>query len=119
MAGLPPDTLQLIRGLPGAGGGSVVVTGGTENGHSSHGPNLPIFDISKSVALEKFIKTNATVKNNPSFCTSKGSSCHFKWLYNGYWFTDEDAAHFHVCKDGTPAPAGKSAALFKKACTKT
>jgi hypothetical protein len=118
LAGEPQDALQTIKSLASAGGGNITVTGGTENGHASHGPNIPVFDLAKTSQLSNFIKTNATIKNNPSFCSAGGGNCHFKWLYNGYWYTDEDSAHFHVCKDGTTAPSGKSVALFQKACTK-
>ncbi len=117
VAGLPGGTVSFLVGLPSACSCNVIITGGTENGHASHGANIPVFDLSKSVTLYNFIKTNASIKANPSFCKSHGGTCHQKWLYNGYWFTDEDSKHWHVCKDGTTAPAGKSVTLFKKACT--
>jgi len=118
--GLPGGTVSFLTGLPGACGCDVLITGGTENGHSSHAQGLPIFDLDTPAVLVNFIKTNATVKDNPSFCYASGGSCFRKWLYNGYWFTYEvngSHTHWHVCQDGTTAPAGKSVALFTKACT--
>ena len=122
VGGLPGGTVSDIRNLASSCGCKVVITGGTEAGHSSHGANIPVFDLSKTDTLYNFIKTNATVKDNPSFCTVGSGSCYKKWLYNGYWFTDEsggpNTAHWHVCKDGTVAPPGKPAGLYIKACTK-
>ena len=121
--GLDNATVMFIKSLPGLCSCDVMITGGTENGHASHGAGIPVFDLATSLKLLNFIKTNATVKSNPSFCYSNSSTCFSKWLYNGYWFTDETAGalhggHWHVCKDGTAAPVGKSAGLFIKACTK-
>ena len=120
--GLDNATVMFIKSLPGLCSCNVVITGGTENGHASHGSGIPVFDLSISPALLSFIKTNASVKANPSFCYSNSSTCFSKWLYGGFWFTDETAGalhggHWHVCKDGTTNPPGKSAGLFKKACT--
>ena len=120
MNGLPGDTVSFLKSLPGAVGANLLITGVTEHGHSSHGPGLPVFDIQKIPVLISFIKTTGTGPN-PSFCTTLKDgtkSCHSKWLYNGYWFTDEDSAHFHVCKDGTAGPSQDKVALFTKACTK-
>ena len=124
VAGLDAGVVSFLKTtLTGACGCEVVITGGTEDGHSSHGPNIPVFDLRKNNALNNLIMTNATVKNNSSFCYTNSSTCFVKWLYKGYWFTDETlgakrGSHWHVCKDGTTAPAGKSVSLFIKACTK-
>jgi type IV secretory pathway VirB2 component (pilin) len=119
--GLDGTLIGDLKSLASACGCKVTITGGTEGGHSSHGSGIPVFDLSKTDTLYNFIKTNATVKANPSFCDVKAGYCFQKWLYNGYWFTDETGGskfpHWHVCRDGTTAPAGKSAGLFQKACT--
>jgi len=117
VGGLPGGTVSFLTGLPSACSCDVAITGGTEAGHASHGASIPVFDLSLTPALLNFIKTNATIKNNPSFCTGgSNGTCHRKWLYGGYWFTQE-GDHWHVCQDGTTNPPGKSAALFTKACT--
>jgi hypothetical protein len=121
VGGLPKTTIDDIKNLAAACNCEVDITGGTEYGHASHAANVPIFDLSKTVKLYDFIKNNATVKENPSFCNPNSTGvCYKKWLYNGYWFTDETTGdvHWHVCKDGTTAPAGYSVGLFTKACTK-
>jgi hypothetical protein len=113
--GLPQDTISFIKGLSGSAG-NIVITGGTENGHSSHGQNLPIFDLRKTNALISFILRSGKGPN-PSFCNTGTGKCYTKWLYSGYWFTDE-GDHYHVCKEGTQAPTAARVGLFTKACTK-
>jgi hypothetical protein len=113
--GLPADTISFIKGLAGSGG-NIVITGGTENGHSSHAAGMPIFDLRKTTALIIFIMQSGTGPN-PSFCNTSSGKCYSKWLYGGYWFTDE-GDHYHVCKDGTVSPTAARADLFRKACTK-
>ncbi len=127
VGGLDPFTVQFIKDLASAGqcNCKVVITGGTENGHKSHGSSIPVFDLSRTEKLFGYIKSNSTVNNNPSFCNYKEGKvgpCFQKWLYKGYWFTDETGGsgdpHWHVCKDGTVAPPGKPVGLYIKACTK-
>ena len=97
--GLPADTIVFIKSLPALCGCKVTITGGTENGHKTHAPSSPIFDLRKNDNLVNFIKkSGSAVGPNPSFDGFP------KWLYGGYWFTDETRVggdpHFHVCKDG-------------------
>lgn len=49
-----------VVALKAACGCSVVVTGGTEPGHKSHGPGIPVIDLRKSTALNTYITTNGT-----------------------------------------------------------
>ena len=129
VGGLPLDAVNHLKNLAANCPCSILITGGTEAGHVSHGANVPVFDLSRSADLLKFIKTNATVKENPSFCSPsrKNGVCFYKWLYNGYWYTDEVGAelygiapHWHVCKDGTPPdlPTPEKIAVFGQACNK-
>ncbi len=116
--GLPSDAISVIKGLTGSCG-KIIITGGTESGHTTHAPGLPIFDLSKGAACVTFIKANGTGPN-PSFCKKDaggGSTCYQKWLYNNYWFTDE-GDHWHVCKENTAAPSPEKTNVFRKACTK-
>ena len=102
--GLPLDTIAFIKSIPALCGCKVTITGGTENGHKTHAPNMPIFDLKHDQKMINFIeKSGSAVGPNPSFL---GFS---KWLYGGYWFTDE-GNHFHICKDGI--------AKFKAPCNK-
>ena len=116
--GLPSGAITVIKGLT-SSCGKIIITGGTESGHTTHAPGLPIFDLSKSAACVTYIKANGTGPN-PSFSKKNaggGSTQYQKWLYSGYWFTDE-GDHWHVCQDNTPAPSPEKTAVFKKACTK-
>ncbi len=75
----------------------VVVVGGTEYGHQSHGMNAPdTYDLRFTSILNSYIKKSASVVA-PSF------SGNTRYLYNGYWYTDEKNAgvieHFHVCQE--------------------
>jgi len=121
VAGLPPATISFIQSLAPGFGGRVIITGGTEDGHASHGPSIPVFDLSITPQSKTFINANGGPLNK-SFCkyangqNSAPTSCYSKRLYNGYWFTDE-GDHWHVCQNGTAAPAGKSVPLFRNACT--
>lgn len=115
--GLPSGTISAITSLQSAVGQNIVITGGTECGHTTHAPGLPIFDLGRNDSMTIYIKNNATIKNNSSFSTN---GVRFrKWLYNGYWYTDE-GDHLHACKDGTTwggGPVNKNAAI-QKACNK-
>lgn len=81
----------------------VIVTGGTEAGHSStaqtsshaakDGGIGQVFDLARNTDLEKYLKANAQ-KIAPSFTGMN------RYLYKGYWYTTE-SDHFHVCQDGT------------------
>ncbi len=128
VGGLDSGTVTFIKDLASASqcNCKVVITGGTENGHKSHGASIPVFDLSRTQALFGYIKANSTTNDNPSFCSydknGNVGTCFKKWLYKGYWFTDEtggsNTPHWHVCKDGTVAPPGKPVGLYIKACTK-
>jgi len=105
--GFPSDTINLIKSLQSSCGCNILVTGGTEKGHATHAKNLPVFDLRYESGNTKLNNLIMNSKANPSFSGNQ------KWLYNGYWFTDEKSAvtrHWHVCKEGT--------AISKAACTK-
>ena len=129
-SGAGAGTVQAIKDLAAACGCQVTITGGTEAGHVSHGANVPVFDLTRTSELLTFVKNNATIKSNPSFCSPSRTNgvCFKKWLYKGYWYTDEtDAeafgikAHWHVCKEGTPPDISTPAkiSVFTSACNKS
>lgn len=70
---------------------TVVVTGGTEGGHASHGPNLPIVDVRKNSSLNTYIANNGERTN-----ASCGLASAPKFNLNGSTYVDE-GNHWHVC----------------------
>lgn len=116
--GLPSSAISAIQSLQSAVGVNIIITGGTECKHTTHAPGLPIFDLDRNGTLVTFIFKNATVKNNQSF--NKNRVRTYKWLYNGYWYTDE-GNHFHVCKDGTTysGPEANKVIAIKEGCNQT
>jgi hypothetical protein len=69
----------------------LIVTGGTEAGHSTHGKNRAALDISRDVS--------ATIKSTPAISTSGGRPV---YSYNGFRVWDEDSAHFHAWEPANP-----------------
>lgn len=83
----------------------VLVTGGTEAGHSKAGSSSHakkdggvgnVFDIAKTKEVIEFLQKNAE-KVAPSFQAPKGSPT-LRYLYRDFWYTLEPD-HFHVCKN--------------------
>jgi hypothetical protein len=81
----------------------VVVTGGTEEGHETHGRERPdTFDLRYNKTLQDFFLKNAEIIDN-SFKRN------VRYLYNNYWYTDEyyplsGIRHFHNCKNRSDSP---------------
>jgi hypothetical protein len=69
----------------------LIVTGGTEAGHSTHGKNRAALDISRDVS--------GTIKSTPAISTSGGRPV---YSYNGFRVWDEDSAHFHAWEPANP-----------------
>ncbi len=106
--GLAGSAVTAIRNLSTACGCNVMVTGGTEYwkhsraGTGSHAPGNAVFDLrwdGDSTSLANTIKSGGNSK--PSFAGNT------RWLYNGFWYTDEKSAelhggrrHWHVCPVG-------------------
>jgi hypothetical protein len=112
IVGIPTETINVIKNLASQCSCKVIISGGTERGHStsagngSHynpaGPiNSGVFDLRYgNNQLDSYIKSNG---QGP--VTSFGHNK--RWLLNGYWFTWEQSAaqsggvvHWHVCKEG-------------------
>ncbi len=106
--GLPNASIATIKALQAASGSNVVISGGTEAGHSTkacptacHKPGNNVFDLrfdGEDSALTKKI-----MSGGPARASFKGN---MRWLYNGFWYTDEKSAttrHWHVCIDGASA----------------
>jgi len=89
VAGLPLNTVNHVRQLSMACGDncSVVITGGTENGHQTHAVGIPIIDLRKNIGLDDFIIKNASSVET----TSLGK----KYTVDGVTFLDENN-HWHT-----------------------
>lgn len=68
----------------------IIVTGGTEVGHQTHGPGLPVVDLHYSPALGEFLKHNFYT-NIEQLCTTAADA-----QYRINCNTDETAEHLHV-----------------------
>lgn len=102
LTGMPSKAINFLVDLankcnaknPTAGGGCrVIITGGTETGHTEHGRDLPVFDLSStsggSDLLGEYLLKNDQVKK---ICTSSGPEKAFRKNCT----TVEDVPHFHV-----------------------
>ena len=70
---------------------AVRISGGTEGGHVTHGPNIPIVDLSKNSTLNKYI-----VENGQSTTANCGLRNAPKYSLGGATYVDE-GNHWHVC----------------------
>lgn len=97
VVGLPEGALAGVRNLASScmsaegKNCSVIITGGTEGGHKTHGPNIPNIDIGKNVILNSHIREKGT-KSDAS-CGIRSAP---KYSLNGAIYTDE-GSHWHVC----------------------
>lgn len=57
--GLPPGAIQALKTLDVDCGCSLMITGGTEGGHATHGPGLGIVDLAPSPELNKYLGHSA------------------------------------------------------------
>lgn len=89
---LPSSAINGLIDLAENCGCALVVTGGTEGDHITHGPGQPMVDIRRSGPVTPFIQENGTLVN---------PSCHGGPLYSyaGSEFWDEPSGtpHWHSC----------------------
>ena len=92
VGGLPSETLSMLSELRSTCSGNIMITGGTENGHASHGIGKTPVDLSiNDSALETCIR-GFPAGNTVSFCKKTYSKF-------GYTFCDERGTpHWHVYK---------------------
>jgi type IV secretory pathway VirB2 component (pilin) len=97
VVGLPDSVVAELAKL-GSTVGPIILSGGTEAGHATHGPGKVAFDIRMTPALNTYIRSNAT--------QSAASFVACRYLLDAFWFTDETGAkggsHWHVCAVGAP-----------------
>lgn len=109
VGGLGSAAVNAIKALPGACGCNIIISGGTEywlhgktrsttppppGANYLHAPGNDVFDLKKNTKLDALIKAPSNTK--------KSSFVNFRWLYNGFWYTEE-GDHWHVCRDGLSA----------------
>ena len=97
LAYLPEETIQKLLSLNAACRCSVVISGGTEPGHSTHREGSPQVDLQKNSSLDDFLKKNTT---SPPIETT---DCHTRYIWSGVSFCDEKprdnstwAPHYHL-----------------------
>lgn len=96
---IPKSTITNLIQLKNACGCSFNVTGGTEIGHTSHGINRPIVDVSESAALAEYLQKELTASKLPgtdnitAICASKTYVATTRYNCGGYV---ESAPHFHL-----------------------
>lgn len=90
VGGLPQATLSMLSQLRNSCGGRIMITGGTEAGHKSHGPGLTPVDISlNDSSLE------SCVRSFPP--TPAADFCYRSYKRFGFTFCDEiGIRHWHV-----------------------
>lgn len=100
IAGLPDGAIDMVNDLKTYCQCSVVITGGTEPGHKTHGPGLNVVDLrcesggagcGNSDGLSNYIRKNGAVRTPRSFCYED-------FYLNGFLFCNEknSAVHWHV-----------------------
>jgi hypothetical protein len=102
LAFMPEETIQMILKINSLCNCTVVITGGTEPGHQTHGENKRPFDLrllntrgdpNNPDPLYVFIKGVATNKYGPN------NNCYERYIWNTFTFCDEkppNAQHLHV-----------------------
>lgn len=55
VSGLPVDSINTLSSLKSGCNCDVVITGGTEGGHQTHGQSIPIVDLSPTTSLNNFL----------------------------------------------------------------
>jgi len=88
--GLPGKTIQNIIAIKNGCGCDVMITGGTESGHKTHGVGYPIVDLHYTKTLADWIKNNY-LKNIAAICTTNNIK---QYRYNCNY--SETAQHLHI-----------------------
>jgi hypothetical protein len=100
VGGLPAETISMLSSLRSTCGGEIMITGGTEPGHSSHGPNLYPVDIgikdsTLNACISSFSVSTRNLKRKDGSNLCKNAFQNF-----GFVFCDENnaEAHWHVLR---------------------
>jgi len=87
---LPESTIDSLITIKKKCNCEVVVTGGAETGHETHGPNKPVVDLRTNQQLLDYLKNNNS--NILKICTTKQNSAYAKDCGNYY----EQVDHVHI-----------------------
>ncbi len=87
---LPESTIDSLLTIKKKCNCEVVVTGGAEYGHATHGPNKPVVDLRTNQQLLDYLKNNNT--NILKICTTKENSQYAKGCGDYY----EQVEHVHI-----------------------
>ncbi len=94
---LPTRVVAQLKALADACGCIIVVSGGTEWWlHATHGPKLPIVDIRKNPALDRWVKNKDLSTLREVGITTKKTYIKQIPSGGGGHFYDEDPLHYHV-----------------------
>jgi len=78
VGGLGQAAMLGLVGLKDASGAPITITGGTEDGHQTHGVGIPIVDLRKESTLDSYITNNAVSVNSggtyPIYTHSNGTT---------------------------------------------
>ncbi|QQR82242.1 hypothetical protein IPJ70_03090 [Candidatus Campbellbacteria bacterium] len=88
---LPPSAISRLQELQRVGG-DLIINGGTEGGHTTHGPGQPVVDLAHSMQLDAFLKSQEDKGE-----ASVGGHV-YKWGDSYFW--DEPTGtgpHWHSC----------------------
>ncbi|MFH0804527.1 MAG: pilin [Candidatus Zambryskibacteria bacterium] len=92
LVGLPPNAISGLEQLQKDFGGSLVITGGTEGGHVSHGPGQPNLDLRPSAELDKYIKDN----NGQKTLLINGQTIKVNFVYESANTPGSSGPHWHT-----------------------
>lgn len=91
LQGLPETVISNLEKIKSVCGGSITITGGTEDGHKSHGQGKPVIDLRWDESLAACIKNNASTFNTTKLCTApQDSEYRINCTYN------ETNQHIHI-----------------------
>ncbi len=103
---LPDNAIKGIRALATACNCTVKVSGGTENGHTTHGPGISTVDMGHNSALDNYIKKNSSGPTTGGGCGYRTDAHYALSGPGGGTYVAEDAPnysgrsnlpHWHVC----------------------
>jgi hypothetical protein len=90
-----PSTFKGITDLKSVCNCSMTITGGTEGGHTTHGPNLPPIDLAFNGNLDKYILDNRVLSIPPRVIPGVGTL--YTSMVNGRQVSFlKESDHWHV-----------------------
>lgn len=91
LEGIPASTVTSLINIKQACNCSITITGGTETGHQTHGPGLPVVDLEFNDTLASYLKNNTSSLGISAICTAPQDA---QYRYNCNF--DEGTRHIHI-----------------------